>query len=637
MVANRRLPLQNPNQDLIDDLKEKIKLLPENFKGPIAEDIEKLEQNFTKPVLSPSEPAEYEPFSPNLSWKSILNHLIAGVIFYDQQGIVRLANDYILSLFGFNPVGISREQVYLRLRVVDAKGKRIPGDQMPASHAARGETIPNMPLTITVPDGRKYHIMASAMPLYEGEQIIGVASVWNDVTGQQNLLDENKRQNDLLKTILDSSPYGLAILTGPDLVFRYANNAYQQLSPHPEIDPNGQCFENIWPPEERYTEGGELIKSVLESGQAASIEHSRITMPDGTNRFYSLNALNIEWDKQPAVLVMVWDATDLISARSEAQQRAAEFEAIFNAIADAITVYDASGTLIRVNPAMVQAAGTDPSHHDRIESLNSLHLTNPDGSPFRIEDLPSTRAINGQETRDYPFMFIDANKAVRVIRASGSPLRGLNAEITGAVTIWHDVTDLEQKDRQIEAERDRLKTLLESISDEVWFCDPSGAMTLMNERAQLDEGNKSTSNPPGPMREALMDTMEILEMDGSPRKYENIPLIRSLKGETVRGQEMMRNSLTGEIKVREITSSPIRSKNQILGAVAVVRDITDQKRYEEQLRENERSLKRKRGTFKSRVGERAPGRVHHRPRSALYLDLQPLYGPDRRPADRQTR
>jgi light-regulated signal transduction histidine kinase (bacteriophytochrome) len=84
--------------------------------------------------------------------------------------------------------------------------------------------------------------------------------------------------------------------------------------------------------------------------------------------------------------------------------------------------------------------------------------------------------------------------------------------------------------------------------------------------------------------ELLQDKLEIFNPDGTPRSIEDAPLNRSLKGETVRGEELARHVRTRQLMHREYISSPIHSNSGlIIGAVAVVRDITEQKRIEREL------------------------------------------------------
>jgi PAS domain S-box-containing protein len=419
-----------------------------------------------------------DPPTPREAWAStqqleaILNNMIAGVVVYDAEGVIKFANGYAIALFGFDPTRMWRDSLSRRLEVYGEDGKRILVHQMPSSIAAGGEVVMNRPLTIHGALGRAAHVLCSAMPVMAGERLTGVVSVWNDVTGQHNLLKENEHQRELL-------------------------------------------------------------------------------------------------------------------------------EAIFNAISDSVTVYDTTGQPIRANLATVQNLGFDPTQGERPEAALRLAIHHPDGTRVALEELTSSLALSGVEIRDVPYRFTDMHGQTHAIRAAGAPLRNEQGEINGAVTIWHDVTELEQLRKQAEDERDRLKAILSSMNDEVWYCDLEGNVTLMNDVAGSRLSSPDSEERNRPLAGVLHDPSES-DDTGAARPDEPAPLLRSLKGETIRGEEITRNQHTGERVFREYIASPILSKaDQITGAVAVVRDISRQKQQEadllranQALRESQRTLEK---------------------------------------------
>lgn len=128
----------------------------------------------------------------------------------------------------------------------------------------------------------------------------------------------------------------------------------------------------------------------------------------------------------------------------------------------------------------------------------------------------------------------------------------------------------------------RLSALIESMDDEVWFADRQGKMILANPSARrhfrLSDGEIGV--------EDLAASLEVLRPDGTPRPMEEAPPLRALSGEAViRQEEIIRIPQSGELRFRQVTSNPVREPSgEIVGAVSVVRDITEQKRAEAALR-----------------------------------------------------
>jgi PAS domain S-box-containing protein len=135
----------------------------------------------------------------------------------------------------------------------------------------------------------------------------------------------------------------------------------------------------------------------------------------------------------------------------------------------------------------------------------------------------------------------------------------------------------------VQQEKDRISSLLNSITDEVWFADTNKKFTLANPSALREFGLDQAK---GIGVEQLAANLEVLRPDGSPRPVEEAPPLRALRGEIVRDQEeLVRTPASGELRYRQVSAAPVRDAGgTIIGAVSVVRDISEQKRAEETLR-----------------------------------------------------
>ena len=151
------------------------------------------------------------------------------------------------------------------------------------------------------------------------------------------------------------------------------------------------------------------------------------------------------------------------------------------------------------------------------------------------------------------------------LRASQAKLRELNRV-------------LQQRNAELEAERARWRGVVEGIADEVWVCDLQGNMSLMNLHAVTAMGLEEFKDLP---LEHVLDEVDILYPDGTLRPVSEAPLHRSLAGDIVRGEEIMRHRRTGRTRYRQFSSAPTRDeKGNITGAVAIVRDVTALKEAE---------------------------------------------------------
>jgi PAS domain S-box-containing protein len=198
-------------------------------------------------------------------------------------------------------------------------------------------------------------------------------------------------------------------------------------------------------------------------------------------------------------------------------------------------------------------------------------------------------------------ILIRKDKTEIAIDDSGSPIKNKEGKTVGVVFIFRDISERRKVEKLLECqqilvqqEKDRLSSLLNSITDEVWFADTEKKFTLANPSAvaefKLDLSGLKVDV------ENLAATSEVCRPDGSPRPIEEAPPLRALRGEIVKNQEeIIRTPRKGELRFRQVSASPVRDvKGVIIGSVSVVRDITEQKKAQDSLVEAKEKNQRER-------------------------------------------
>ncbi len=192
--------------------------------------------------------------------------------------------------------------------------------------------------------------------------------------------------------------------------------------------------------------------------------------------------------------------------------------------------------------------------------------------------------------------YVTVGRDVTAQKRAEEEIRQLNADLERRV-IERTTQLIEREARLVtanqalEQEEEKLRTLIDSIADEVWFCDAQGQVVLMNPAAReglgLEESKKETLGE-------LLAGLEVLYPDGRPRPVDEAPLFHSLRGETRMGEELVRDRRTGQLRFRHYSSAPMRdSAGRITGAVAVFTDMTERKKAEDEIARLNETLQRR--------------------------------------------
>jgi PAS domain S-box-containing protein len=157
-----------------------------------------------------------------------------------------------------------------------------------------------------------------------------------------------------------------------------------------------------------------------------------------------------------------------IQARQEAERRADELHAVINAITDGVAIYDVEGKLVQVNPAAIDTYGFNPIGETLKTFIRKLSLRHPDGQPARDEELPSSLALQGETHRNVPFIIGNERGKESHVMISSAPLKKED-RLWGAVTVYHDVTELKTAQEALDAYARRLERTNREIQDFAFF------------------------------------------------------------------------------------------------------------------------------------------------------------------------
>ena len=327
-------------------------------------------------------------------------------------------------------------------------------------------------LHVSPRDGEPFPAAVSVAAVRDSDgEATGMRWMIRDISESRRLMKENQQQRLFLERLMDVAPLGIAVVRGDEHRFEIANATYRAI-PGAKRPVVGRTFEEVFP---YIADGGVVLDEAYRTGRAVRLsERKGVSVSGEGPTYWSVDVVPLR-DVDGGVdglLIITRDVSREVCARKgmerlavQTQRQADELNAVFEAMSDAVIVYDREGVPVRANRAAVDAYGIDPVGVDRASLASQLEIREPGGGRPALESLPSSRALRGERIEAARYLFRNAKGEERVIVASAAPLGG-DGDVGGAVAVWHDVTEREQLLMEIDRERRRAETLAADLQQE---------------------------------------------------------------------------------------------------------------------------------------------------------------------------
>jgi PAS domain S-box-containing protein len=262
----------------------------------------------------------------------------------------------------------------------------------------------------------------------------------------------------------------------------------------------------------------------------------------------------------------------------------AQLEAVLNAMADGVVVFDMDGNVVLLNEAEARINGFATAaemKRDLPFFARLYELSSEDGQPLPVEEWPVSRVLRGETL---PHCQLRARRRDTGqqwhIHFSGAPVRDETGRQVLAIIVTRDLTDQVRAEQALSASQRRYRTLFESIDEGF-----SLVQMLFDEHGKpIDyrflETNAAFENHTGLANATGRTARELVpELDASWfQLYGNV----ALTGETLRFE----NHAPAMNRWFEVYAS--RAGEPEARQVAIVfKNITERKRTEQALRESE--------------------------------------------------
>ncbi len=248
----------------------------------------------------------------------------------------------------------------------------------------------------------------------------------------------------------------------------------------------------------------------------------------------------------------------------------AEVDQIFNTSADAMRVVDKDFNMLRVNQTFATLTGVSVDEAAGKKCYDAFS-----GHACHTDDCPLTRILGGEESYEYEIEK-ERRDGTRVpCIAAAAPFKGPDGELIGIVEDFRDITERVQAEQELR----RLGTAVEQSVDGIAVADMNGTIQFVNTAWAQMHGYSVEEFLGKPL--SISHTEEQMQQEVGPAN-EQVIATGSHQAEIGHVRK------DGTTFPTWMTIAVLTDKEgKPIGLVATARDITEQKKAEQALQENE--------------------------------------------------
>ena len=311
----------------------------------------------------------------------------------------------------------------------------------------------------------------------------------------------------------------------------------------------------------------------------------RLRRADGAYRWWLIRGAPLR-DESGTILKWFGTCTDIEEIKQtehDLQQSQALLQAAMDRSQAGLAIADApDGRLRYVNPAgLFIRGGSEAEVVDQVDAaryVESWHILHHDGTPYAPDEVPLARAVLYGETCEAELIIRRDDHEDRVVLARAAPIRDAEGVVTAGVVVFHDITERKQiEDKLLEARR--LLDEAQSISRlGGWQYDVAADRVTWTEEVYRIHGVGPHFDP------------DNVDRDVDFYAPERAPLVadafrRAVElGESYDLEAELDRADGERIWVRTV-GRPVVEDGQVVRVVGNIMDITDRKRFEDELRE----------------------------------------------------
>ena len=410
----------------------------------------------------------------------------------------------------------------------------------------------------------------------DGDANVGLASLVshasaaiNNVNFYQTLRENEKRY----RTLFENA--GEAIYIAQDGKIKFPNPKTLEIYGYSEKELSSKPF-TYFIHEKDQQMVLDRHKKRLKGGTLPSIYSFRIVSKDGEVKWVKINVVPVSWDGRPATLCFMTDITEQIQNDEILRQSEEKYRTILESIEDGYFELDLAGNFTFFNDSMCRVLGYPK---DELMGMN-YHTYMSQETAIKIYQVFNRVYTTRTPEKGFDWTIIKKNGAKIYVESSVSLMEDAKGEQIGFRGIARDVSERYRAAEALQENEKKYRTLFEDSRDAIFISDPRGKLIDVNQ-FMLDLFGYARS-------EMVESTFWDTYVDPAERSS----LYQAIKQTgTVRDFELKLQTKNGTRMDCLLTATARRDDDgRVLAFQGIVRDITERKQVEADLRKHQEQL-----------------------------------------------
>ena len=448
---------------------------------------------------------------------------------------------------------------------------------------SRKEPCPGCPLVATIrsrkpetaeltTDGRTRIIKSYPITDSDGE-LISVVGVTMDVSNLRRVEMSKQESEATYRQLVEQSLQGIIVVQ--DMKILFANPALSRMTGYTveellNLDPEG--VRNLVHPDDQDLVWGRY-ETRLRGRGVPERYYFRGVRKDGTVWNAEIYASVVTLDGKPAVQAVLLDITESVRAQEALRRSEEKYRSLVENLNEIIFTLDPDGAFTYVSPVVKQLLGYDPAE---IIGKRFNWFVHPDDAPSL---LVAFERCDRDHSSPRELRMLATDGSIHYMRISCTPYYDAG-EFRGITGVMADVTETRQANEIVRERQQMYETLLKTTTDAIAIIDLEGNFIEASERTARLFGVKSAEDLvgknafsfvlPAHHRKALTSFKEALKTG-------------YIRGKTFTMSRADSSHFSAQIDAALIHDAKGKPKSFIL----TIRDITEAKRVERQLRKSQ--------------------------------------------------